>query len=261
MCSTPSTVTDPIGSAGGVSRSVSPPASDRPQIGDRLHPVARVRSSRSVEAFGVVRSCGSTPPAPSSTTSRPPITPTMSRSAPAGIGEAHPVERERWALVERPSRPSSIHARNRSAAARSDRRRLARAGRRRGRCCARRVPRGHRPRTRTRRRRAVRSHRRGRRCTCRAAKGSKRGTPTGWHGERVACDDDAHDGHDDRVRTVLCDLDGVVWLAEAGDPRFPGGGRTNAGSRVAGALRHQQLGRGRRRAGTGAARHRDPGRR
>ena len=72
-----------IGSPGSASSAVSPQASDRPHTGDRLACVARVRSSRSVDAFGVTRSCGSTPPAPSSTTSSPPSTPAMSRAVPA----------------------------------------------------------------------------------------------------------------------------------------------------------------------------------
>ena len=80
---TPSTVTEPTGSPGSRNRSVSPLASDNPQIGERLARVARVRSSRSVDAFGVVRSWGSTRPAPSSTTSSAPTTPTMSRALPA----------------------------------------------------------------------------------------------------------------------------------------------------------------------------------
>ena len=55
-------------------------ASSRPQICS----LASLRASRrSVLAFGVVRSWGSTPPAPSSTTSSPPTTPTVSRAVPA----------------------------------------------------------------------------------------------------------------------------------------------------------------------------------
>ncbi len=65
------------------SRSVSPAASDRPQTGERLASVARGQVESVGRAFGVVRSCGSTPPAPSSTTSRPPSTPTVSRAVPA----------------------------------------------------------------------------------------------------------------------------------------------------------------------------------
>ena len=69
-------------SAGSVSSADKPAANDRPHTGDKLASVARVSSSRSVLAFGVVRSCGSTPPAPSSTTSNAPITPTTLRAFP-----------------------------------------------------------------------------------------------------------------------------------------------------------------------------------
>ena len=72
----------PSVSPGSASSAVRPEASDRPQTGDRLARVARVRSSRSVEALGVVRSCGSTPPAPSSVISSAPTTPAMSRALP-----------------------------------------------------------------------------------------------------------------------------------------------------------------------------------
>ena len=62
--------------------SVSCSRNDKPHTGDRFARVARVRSSRSVFAFGVVRSWGSTPSAPSSTTSSAPITPTVLRRSP-----------------------------------------------------------------------------------------------------------------------------------------------------------------------------------
>ena len=83
------------GSAGSTSRSVSPVASDSPHTGDRLASVARVRSRRSVDALGVVRSWGSTPPAPSSTTSSPPDHADEVAPDARGVGEAHPVQRER----------------------------------------------------------------------------------------------------------------------------------------------------------------------
>ena len=94
VCVTPSSsTTAPNGSPGGRRRSVSPLANDRPQIGERLARVARVRSSRSVLAFGVVRSWGSTPFAgpwlwPGSTTSSAPTTPTVSRARPASSVKA-----------------------------------------------------------------------------------------------------------------------------------------------------------------------------
>ena len=68
-----SSTTSPSGSPGVGSSSVSPVARDSPQIGERLASVARVRSRRSVEAFGVVRSWGKTPPPrPSRRRPRPP---------------------------------------------------------------------------------------------------------------------------------------------------------------------------------------------
>ena len=85
-CTTPSpSVTVASRSPGSRVRSARPAASDRPQIGDRLARVARVRSSRSVEAFGVVCSWGSTslPGASGSVTARAPSTPAMVRGAPA----------------------------------------------------------------------------------------------------------------------------------------------------------------------------------
>ena len=98
-CATPSTVTSPTSSPAGASSSLSPAAKESPHTGDRLARVALVRSRRSVEAFGVVRSWGSTPPAPSSTTSNAPITPTRSRSEPDGIGETHSVHGERRLVI------------------------------------------------------------------------------------------------------------------------------------------------------------------
>ncbi len=113
-CSTPSTVTAPIGSAGSTSRSVRPVASDSPHTGDRLAFVALVRSSRSVDALGVVRSWGSTPPAPSSTTSSPPSTPTRSRRTPVAS-----VKRIRYSVKvgesSCTSTPSASHVRSSAA--------------------------------------------------------------------------------------------------------------------------------------------------
>ena len=59
----------------------------------------RVRSSRSVDAFGVTRSWGSTPPAPSSTTSSPAEDTDDVPVRAGGVGEAHPVDRERRGVV------------------------------------------------------------------------------------------------------------------------------------------------------------------
>ncbi len=77
-----SSVNSPRGSPAAMSASVSCSRSDSPHTGDMFVRVARVRSSRSVVAFGVVRSWGNTPSAPSSTTSRAPITPTVFRRSP-----------------------------------------------------------------------------------------------------------------------------------------------------------------------------------
>ena len=57
-CSTPASITAPRTSPGSASKSVKPVDSESPQTGDRLAAVARVRSRRSVDAWGVVRSCG-----------------------------------------------------------------------------------------------------------------------------------------------------------------------------------------------------------
>ena len=83
VCVTPSVVTVPSNSPGARNNSVSPAVSDKPHTGDKFVMVARVKSSRSVLAFGVVRSWGNTPPAPSSTTSSAPMTPKVVRSVPA----------------------------------------------------------------------------------------------------------------------------------------------------------------------------------
>ena len=60
----------------------NPSASESPQIGEVLMPVARSRSSRSPFGFGIVRSWGRTSPPPSTSTPSAPITPTVARSAP-----------------------------------------------------------------------------------------------------------------------------------------------------------------------------------
>ena len=109
LCTTPrSSVSSPSNSAGSVSKVDNPAASDKPHTGDKLASVARVSSRRSVLAFGVVRSCGSTPPAPSSTTSSAPITPTTLRGLPV-----ESVNRMRYNVNEgvssRTMTPSLIH--------------------------------------------------------------------------------------------------------------------------------------------------------
>ena len=110
---TPSaSTTEPTGSPGSERRALNPILVESPQTGERLASVARVRSSRSVFAFGVVCSCGRTPPAPSSTTSREPITPTMLRLLPVSS-----VNEVRYRVSEgsssRCNTPSLIHDWNR----------------------------------------------------------------------------------------------------------------------------------------------------
>ena len=66
----------------GSNRPDSPDESDSPHTGSRLARTDRSRSSRSLLAFGIVRSWGSTEPSPGGDKARAPTTPVMRRGAP-----------------------------------------------------------------------------------------------------------------------------------------------------------------------------------
>ena len=110
-----------------------------------------------------MRSWGSTPPAPSSTTSSAPITPTISRARPALVGEAHAIERERRLAVADHHAVGDPAAQPLGGGFVAIRHRRARGARRRGRCCAGLVPPTRRGRSLTARRTAARRATRGRR--------------------------------------------------------------------------------------------------
>jgi len=86
LCSTPSSSTQAAaGSPAAITGSnsaESPDASDRPHTGSRLARTARSRSSRSLLAFGSVRSWGRTAPTLGGESSSAPTTPLMRRGAP-----------------------------------------------------------------------------------------------------------------------------------------------------------------------------------
>ena len=101
-----------------------------------LHCVARVRSSRSVVAFGVVRSCGQH--AAGALVDHLERTDHADRlaAATALVGELDPVQRERRRRRRGPARRRRSIARAVARPRRIARRRRARAARRRRRCCA-----------------------------------------------------------------------------------------------------------------------------
>ena len=84
MCSTfCSSVNPPSDSPGSTSAVVKPVVRDNPQIGERFAWVARVSSSRSVFAFGVVCSCGKTSCESGGSIFSAPIMPTVWRVLPS----------------------------------------------------------------------------------------------------------------------------------------------------------------------------------
>ena len=141
----------------------------------------------------------------------------------------------------RTSTPSSSQCRSVGRRSRSGP--VRRGGRRRARCCARRAPRGRRRRRRTARRTAGRSRRRGR-CPGRSGRRGTARSGAPAHSGRAcrprygAVPSDAPTSSEP---CVLCDLDGVVWLAQVADRRLGRGGRPAAGQRPAGRVRHEQL--------------------